>query len=60
MDEQHRKVWKSTPHLLIDSGASITRRPGRASKHNRAKNIAGEKLRRQYVYFEPIPEKFQL
>jgi hypothetical protein len=27
---------------------------------NHAKSVVGEKLRRQYVYFEPIPQKNRL
>jgi hypothetical protein len=41
---------KITEHPLMDSGAPIARRSGRVPKHNRAKSIAGEKIRWQYVY----------
>jgi hypothetical protein len=40
---------KIIEHPLMDSGAPIARRSGRVPKHNRAKSIAGEKIRRQYV-----------
>jgi hypothetical protein len=44
MDEQCRSMSKSITHLVMDSGARITRREGRVSKHNRAKTTAGESL----------------
>jgi hypothetical protein len=44
VDEQYRSMSKSTKHLVMDSGAPITRREGRVSKHNHAKTTAGESL----------------
>jgi hypothetical protein len=45
----------------MELGAHIVRREGRKIKHSRAKTITGEKIIMQtYIYFEPIPEKFQL
>jgi hypothetical protein len=44
MDEQCRSMSKSTTHLVMDSGDTITRRTGRVSKHNRAKTITGQNL----------------
>jgi hypothetical protein len=51
VDEQCRSASKSTTHLFMDSGAPITRRAGRVSKHNCAKTIAGENLKATVYIF---------
>jgi hypothetical protein len=51
VDKQCRSVAKSTTHLVMDSGAPITRRAGRVSKHNRAKTITGENLKATVCIF---------
>jgi hypothetical protein len=58
MDEQHKKVWKSTTHLLMDSGAPITRRSARASEHNRAKKYRGRKFKATGCIFWAYTRKF--
>jgi hypothetical protein len=44
VDEQGRSMSRSTMHLVMDSGAPITRRTRRVFKHNCAKTITGENL----------------